>query len=121
MRGILGLSVMACVVFGASLTTINTNRKTETSGKSRGTYPLPACSYQTLWDKEKVLFRRSNFVLVCKLSAKHLLKCEVIKHCQQIYTRNNKLKKYKTEKLLLGSETGLWFREGRKSRRKYPA
>ena len=70
MKAILCLMVMACVVFGASLTKINTERKIDTSKKRQGTYTLSACSDQTLWDKLKVVFRGA----ACKLTSVYSLK-----------------------------------------------
>jgi len=56
MRGILGLMVMASVVFGASLTSINTHRRTGNSNGKKGTQSLP-----TLWDKQNVSFVATFF------------------------------------------------------------
>lgn len=60
MRGILGLTVIASVVFGASLTSIN-HRGTGKYDKKSGTWPLPTVSASNSTGQTKS-FICSNFI-----------------------------------------------------------
>ena len=62
MRGILGLVVVASVVFGASLTSINTHRGTGTEhDRKSGTWPLPTVFASNSTGQTKS-FICSNFI-----------------------------------------------------------
>ena len=78
MRRILGWMVMASVVFGASLTSINTQEGTGKSGRKRGT----VCNHFALSASKSVGqakgFIRNNFPPLRKLPAKYCSKFEVI-------------------------------------------
>ena len=78
MRGILGLMVMASVVFGASLTSINTHRGAGKSDRKRGTVCNPFALFASKSVGQAKGFIRNNFPLLCKLPAKYCSKYEVI-------------------------------------------
>lgn len=61
MRGILGLVVIASVVFGASLTSINTHRGTGKYDRKSGTWPLPTIFASNSTGQTKS-FICSNFI-----------------------------------------------------------
>lgn len=60
MRGILGLMVMASVVFAASLTSINTQRGTGKSDRKRGTVCNPFLLFASKSVRQARGFIRSN-------------------------------------------------------------